>query len=112
MGVIASKLFQKLGIDHEFFYEACCGMPQLEGGDIKSVSEKAKKTSSKLKKYIDDGYKVISIVPSCSLMIKYEWPLLVPDSDDIKYLSQNTYDICEYLVKFIQENSLSELINR
>ena len=110
LGVIASKLFQKLGIDHEFFYEACCGMPQLEGGDIKSVSEKAKKTSSKLKKYIDDGYKVISIVPSCSLMIKYEWPLLVPDSDDIKYLSQNTYDICEYLVKFIQENSLSELI--
>ena len=110
LGVIASKLFQKLGIDHEFFYEVCCGMPQLEGGDIKSVSEKAKKTSSKLKKYIDDGYKVISIVPSCSLMIKYEWPLLVPDSEDIKYLSQNTYDICEYLVKFIQENSLSELI--
>ena len=43
-------------------------------------------------------------------MIKYEWPLLVPDSEDIKNLSQNTYDICEYLVKFIQENSLSELI--
>jgi glycerol-3-phosphate dehydrogenase subunit C len=110
LGVIAKKIFQKLGIHHEFFYEVCCGMPQLEGGDIKSVSEKAKKTSSDLKKYIDDGYKVISIVPSCSLMIKYEWPLLVPDSEEIKNLSKNTYDICEYLVKFIQENSLSELI--
>ena len=110
LGVIAKKIFQKLGIEHEFFYEVCCGMPQLEGGDIKSVSEKAKKTSSDLKKYIDDGYKVISIVPSCSLMIKYEWPLLVPDSEEIKHLSKNTYDICEYLVKFIQENSLSDLI--
>ena len=110
LGVIAKKIFQKLGIEHEFFYEVCCGMPQLEGGDIKSVSEKAKKTSSDLKKYIDDGYKVISIVPSCSLMIKYEWPLLVPDSEEINHLSKNTYDICEYLVKFIQENSLSDLI--
>ena len=55
-------------------------MPQLEGGDIKSVTDKAKNTSSKLKNFIDQGYKVISIVPSCSLMIKYEWPLLVPES--------------------------------
>ena len=85
-------------------------MPQLEGGDIQSVKEKAESTSSKLKQYIDEGYKVISIVPSCSLMIKYEWPLLIPDSDNIKYLSNNTYDICEYLVKYINNNSLSNLI--
>ena len=43
-------------------------------------------------------------------MIKYEWPLLVPDSEDIKHLSQNTYDICEYLVSFINENSLKNII--
>ena len=43
-------------------------------------------------------------------MIKYEWPLLIPDSDNIKYLSDNTYDICEYLVKYINNNSLSNLI--
>ena len=59
----------------------CCGMPQLEGGDIKSVTNKAKETSLKLKQYIDEGYKVLSIVPSCTLMIKYEWPLLVPNSE-------------------------------
>ena len=43
-------------------------------------------------------------------MIKYEWPLLSPDSEDIKYLSDNTYDICEYLVKFINDNSLANKI--
>ena len=85
-------------------------MPQLEGGDLNSVLEKAKETSTKLREYIDQGYKVISIVPSCSLMIKYEWPLLSPDSEDIKYLSDNTYDICEYLVKFINDNSLANKI--
>ena len=83
----------------------------VEGGDIKSVIDKAKQTSSKLKRFIDEGYKILSIVPSCStLMIKYEWPLLVPNSKDIKYLSQNTYDICEYLVNFINENSLKDII--
>ena len=110
LGLIAKEIFQKLEIEHKFFYDVCCGMPQLEGGDITSVLEKAKKTSTKLREYIDQGYKVISIVPSCSLMIKYEWPLLSPDSEDIKYLSDNTYDICEYLVKFINDNSLANKI--
>ena len=110
LGLVVKEIFEKLEIDHKFFYDMCCGMPQLEGGDIKSVVQKAKNTSSKLKEYIDNGYKVISIVPSCSLMIKYEWPLLIPESEEVKYLSDNTYDICEYLVKFINENSLTDLL--
>tara|TARA_A100001035_G_scaffold172667_1_gene137006 strand:- start:1035 stop:1883 length:849 start_codon:yes stop_codon:yes gene_type:complete len=110
LGLVAKELFNKLGIESKFFYEMCCGMPQLEGGDIKSVTNKAKETSLKLKQYIDEGYKVLSIVPSCTLMIKYEWPLLVPNSEDIKHLSQNTYDICEYLVSFINDNSLKDII--
>ena len=36
--------------------------------------------------------------------------LLIPESEDVKYLSDNTFDICEYLVKFINENSLSNLV--
>ena len=49
LGLVAKELFNKLGIEHKFFYEMCCGMPQLEGGDIKSVTNKAKETSLKLK---------------------------------------------------------------
>ena len=85
-------------------------MPQLEGGDIKSVIDKAKHTSSKLKQFIDQGYKILSIVPSCSLMIKYEWPLLIPDSKDVKYLFENTFDICEYLVKFLLMKIHSQIL--
>ena len=51
-------------------------MPQLEGGNIKSVEQKAKHTSKLLRNYIEDGYKVLAIVPSCTLMLKYEWPLI------------------------------------
>ena len=85
-------------------------MPQLEGGDIDSVTEKAKTTSSKIKKYIENGYQVLSIVPSCTLMLKYEWPLILPENKDVKKLSRNTKDICEFLVEKLNEQKNSKLL--
>ena len=54
-------------------------------------------TSKLLREFIDDGYKVLAIVPSCTLMLKYEWPLINNEDENISLLSKNTYDICEYL---------------
>ena len=34
LGLLAKKILDKLEIHNEFFYNGCCGMPQLEGGDI------------------------------------------------------------------------------
>ena len=34
LGLVAKGLFQKLGIEHKFFYEMCCGMPQLKVGTL------------------------------------------------------------------------------
>ena len=106
LGHITKKILDEFGVENKFLYEGCCGMPQLEGGDIESVTNKANQTSKKLKDYIDNGYKILSIVPSCTLMLKYEWPLLLPSSEEVKYLSQNTFDICEYLVKLINTEKL------
>ena len=89
-------------------------MPQLEGGDIKSVEKKALHTSKLLKEFIDDGYKVLAIVPSCTLMLKYEWPLINNEDENISLLSKNTYDICEYLHQKIQsfdDNLLNPIQN-
>ena len=67
--------------------------------DIDSVTKKAIHTSSQLEQYINEGYKILSLVPSCSLMLKYEWSLLMPENEKIKKLSMNTFDICEFLVE-------------
>ena len=48
LGLIAKEIFQKLEIEHKFFYDVCCGMPQLEGGDITSVLESQKKLALNL----------------------------------------------------------------
>ncbi len=104
LGLVAKNILDKLNIHSHVFYEGCCGMPQLEGGDIQSVEKKALHTSKLLREFVDDGYKVISIVPSCTLMMKYEWPLINSKDENIKRLSENTYDICEYLLDKIQQN--------
>ena len=112
LGLLTKKILDKLEIHNEFFYDGCCGMPQLEGGDINSVAEKAKNISLKLKNYTDKGFKILSIVPSCSLMLKFEWPLLLPSDENVKQLSKNTMDICEFLVeKLSDNNNLKELLS-
>ena len=63
----------------EVVYPGCCGMPQLEAGEIGSVENKAKQVATELAQHVADGKDVVCIVASCSLMLKKEWPLLFPD---------------------------------
>ncbi len=109
IGNTVLKLFDKLNIESKVFYEGCCGMPQLESGDIDSVSKKAIAISKAAKSFIDKGYKIVSIVPSCSLMIKYEWPLIVPENKDVRFLSENTFDICEFIVNHFSSKNTDNI---
>ena len=44
-----------------------------------SVAAAARKVATALGPWIDKGYDIIALVPSCALMLKFEWPLIVPD---------------------------------
>jgi len=50
---------------------------------------------------------VIALVPSCSLMMKFEWPLIVTDNENVKKLAQNTFDISEYIVDIAKKHGLA-----
>jgi len=82
------KVLSHNGIDVSLFYDGCCGMPQLEQGNIESVVQKARATSEKLVNLINEGIKVIVPIPSCALMFKTEWPLILPQDKNIKILSE------------------------
>ena len=41
-------------------------------------------------------------------MLKQEWPLIATDEPLVTKLSQNTFDICEYIVKLHREYGLPE----
>jgi glycerol-3-phosphate dehydrogenase subunit C len=73
-------------------------MPFLEQADPIQVVKQAKLISKELLKFVDQGYKVITLTASCGLMLKFEWPLLLPHDEDIKKLSIETFDIDEYII--------------
>ena len=89
-------------------YPGCCGMPFLEQADLPKVVEQAQKVSKDLIEWIDKGYKVITLTASCGLMLKFEWPLLLPESENVKKLSLNVMDIDEYMVDIANNEGLAE----
>jgi glycerol-3-phosphate dehydrogenase subunit C len=79
IGEAAQAVLARNGVETEVVYPQCCGMPQLESGDLAAVAKAAKNVAATLGPWIDKGYDVIALVPSCALMLKFEWPLIVPN---------------------------------
>ena len=107
-GVAARRVLARNGIESEVVYPACCGMPQFEQGDLESVANSARTVAGRLAPWIEKGYDVIALTPSCGLMLKFEWPLVLPNDDTVKRLSEATYDISEYMVMIAKEHGLAD----
>ena len=78
IGEATRAVLARNGVETEVVYPRCCGMPQLEQGDLAAVAASAKQVAASLGPWIDKGYDIIALVPSCALMLKFEWPLIVP----------------------------------
>ncbi|MBK8907824.1 MAG: glycerol-3-phosphate dehydrogenase [Rhodospirillales bacterium] len=100
------------GVDTEVVYPGCCGMPQLEHGDLDRVAANARRIAADLRPWVDKGFDIVSLVPSCSLMMKFEWPLIEPDDDNVKALGQATFDAAEYVVDIARKEGLADGLQR
>ena len=108
IGEATVKVLAKNGVETEIVHPRCCGMPQLEQGDIAAVAKSAEATAKDLGEWIAKGYDVIALVSSCALMLKFEWPLIVPDDENVKRLSEATSDISEYLGNIAKTDGLAD----
>jgi len=108
IGLATRKVLAHNGVETHVLYPGCCGMPVLEQGNIAAVAGSARRVSAELRPWIDKGYEVIALVPSCALMLKSEWPLIVPDDENVQQLSHATRDIGEYLVALSKDPGLME----
>jgi glycerol-3-phosphate dehydrogenase subunit C len=107
IGMAARAVLARNGIETEVVYPGCCGMPKLEHGDLPRVAESARSVAAELGRWIDQGYDVIALVPSCALMLKFEWPLILPGDAAVKRLSGATFDIAEYIVDIAKRAGLA-----
>jgi glycerol-3-phosphate dehydrogenase subunit C len=60
---------------------------------------------------IDDGYEIVSLTASCGLMMKFEWPLLLPENPAVARLAAATRDISEYMVGLSRAFGLAPGLN-
>jgi Fe-S oxidoreductase len=78
---------------------ACCGMPRWESGDIDNLRAQVKVNLEKLLPYVERGAKVLAINPTCSMMLRRDYPELVApeDRERAERLARSVMDPSEYL---------------
>ena len=78
--------------------EVCCGMPKLEQGDLDGVERLMQANIPNLLTLAEQGYAIIALVPSCTLMFKQELPLLFADDERVQRVADAVWDPFNYLV--------------
>ncbi len=105
-GRAAVAVLEKNGFEVLCPPQACCGMPHLDGGDIDAAKEAARRNLESLLPYAREGLPILALGPTCSYMLKEEYPALLR-SDEARLVGGRTRDICEFLVQLKREGRLS-----
>jgi glycerol-3-phosphate dehydrogenase subunit C len=99
------KVLEKNGFNVVRPQQECCGMPNLDGGDIEEAKAKARRNVASLYPLVEDGKSVVVPGPTCSYTIKKEWPELL-GSPEAKKVAAATFDVMEFLEKLRREKTL------
>jgi Fe-S oxidoreductase len=78
---------------------SCCGMPAWEHGDLDTLRARAARSLDVLEPFVAAGSKVVAINPTCTLMLRREWPDLLEgaDRERARKLAGAVVDPCELL---------------
>ena len=94
-------------VDVEFAYERCCGMPLWHNGDMEGAVEAAKQNVASLTRHVNAGRKVIATNPTCSQMIRVEYPRLL-GTGEAKAVAAQTMDPMEFLAGLASQGKLQK----
>jgi len=76
--------------------QVCCGMPNLDGGDVEAMKAKVKANVASLIDHVRSGKKIVVPGPTCSYTMKKEWPVYV-DTAETREVAQATFDLMQFL---------------
>ena len=86
--------------------EVCCGMPKLELGDLEAVARAKDINIPILAAMVDEGWDIVTPIPSCTLMFKQELPLMFPNDADVLKVRDAMFDPFEYLMLRYKDGKL------
>jgi len=94
-GAAVVRVLWRSGVDIVCPEQVCCGMPALDAGDVAGARRRAERNVAALDA---TGADVVVPGPTCSRMLKQEYPRLVPGEATAR-VAARTYDVAEYLMK-------------
>ncbi len=95
-GKAAVEVFAKNGCAVKCPKQNCCGMPALDSGDVEFARKEARANVDSMLPLVREGYKIAAINPTCSLMMRQEYPNLLA-GDDVKEFAAAIVDSHELL---------------
>lgn len=84
----------------------CCGMPNLDGGDVDAAKNKVEHNVALLLPHVRAGKKLVVLGPTCGYTIKKEWSALVP-KDEVREVAAATLDLMEFFDSLRRSKQLS-----
>ncbi len=85
----------------------CCGRPMLSKGMIEPARKQALTNVSILAPYAMQGIPIVGTEPSCVLTFRDEYIELLPQNEEARILSQNSYVLDEFLLKLHKSGELN-----
>jgi Fe-S oxidoreductase len=105
IGRAAVRVLEHNGVDVSVPTQRCCGMPYLDGGAMDECRALVRDNVRTLAAAVRDGRQIVSPGPTCSYMLKREYPWLA-DSEDAQVVAGATRDLFEYLAGLHAEGAL------
>ena len=106
VGEAVVRLLRAARVHVEVCFPECCGMPQLEQGLVGTVTAKAERVARELSRFVEAGYDVVALTPSCALMLRQEWPLLLPENAAVARVGAKTVEASELVLQLVKDGSL------
>ncbi len=87
--------------------QQCCGIPNLDGGDLEAAKAKARFNVAALLPAVEAGQKIVVPGPSCSYTIRREYPELL-GTGDAQRVANATVDLMEFLADLAKRGQLDK----
>src|SRR5258708_5313355 len=98
IGKDAVEVLERAGCNVDCPEQVCCGMPKLDGGDLEGARKLARKNVETLLPAVRAGKKIVSPGPSCTLVLRNEYPELVP-TPEAREVSAAVVDLSDFLLQ-------------
>jgi len=99
------EVMARNNVDVALAYESCCGMPLWHNGDMDGAIAAAKANVAHLLRFVSEDRIVVATNPTCSQMIRVEYPRML-GTDDAKKVASRTMDPMEFLARLAAEGKL------